>query len=225
MSPRKPAVLRGSGTEASLRAHLIATAARLIEQRGTAGLSVRDIAKEAQVADGALYNHFEDKEDLLAHALLAHVGAVMAHAPRPTAGTRTVAENLRRFITDSFEVLKRVTPAFAGLMSQPKILTRFHAMIGGHAAFGVATDQRNQATKALPDIIATYLRAEQQLGRINPKADVEAAATLIIGAIHGQILPQALLNPTGADLTIPPDLARRLAKTILTGIAAPPAST
>ena len=60
----------------NLRDHLIATAARLIDQRGSTGLAVRDIAREAQVADGVLYNYFEDKEDLLAHALLAHVGKI-----------------------------------------------------------------------------------------------------------------------------------------------------
>ena len=98
MSPRKPAVLR-DGDGQNLREYLIATAARLIDQRGSAGLAVRDIAREAQVADGVLYNYFEDKEDLLAHALLAHVGTVMASLrPMPPAGTGTVAENLRLFI-------------------------------------------------------------------------------------------------------------------------------
>ena len=67
MSPRKPAVLR-DGDGQNLREYLIATAARLIGERGSAGLAVRDITREAQVADGVLYNYFEDKEDLLAHA-------------------------------------------------------------------------------------------------------------------------------------------------------------
>ena len=122
----------------NLREHLIATAARLIDQRGSAGLAVRDIAREAQVADGALYNYFEDKEDLLAQALLAHVGTVMSEAPRllPEAGTGTVAENLAGFIDRGLAVLIRVVPAFAGLLSQPKVLSRFHAMVGGGAAFG-----------------------------------------------------------------------------------------
>jgi AcrR family transcriptional regulator len=45
-----------------------------------------------QVSDGLLYNYFEDKEDLLASALLAHVGAVMSATPRlPEPGTGTVA--------------------------------------------------------------------------------------------------------------------------------------
>src|SRR6266487_6935374 len=94
MSPRKPAVLR-NGDGQNLRDYLIATAARLIDERGSAGLGVRDIAREAQVADGVLYNYFEDKEDLLAHALLAHVATVMAgRRPMPPAGTGTVADNL-----------------------------------------------------------------------------------------------------------------------------------
>src|SRR5215467_8958364 len=136
MSPRKPAVLREDSGQ-NLRDYLIATAARLIDQRGSAGLAVRDIAREAKVADGVLYNYFEDKEDLLVHALLAHVGSVMAGAPGllPPPGEGTVAENLRVFIDGGIANLLRVTPAFAGLISQPKVLTRFHAMVRGDPAF------------------------------------------------------------------------------------------
>jgi AcrR family transcriptional regulator len=138
MSPRKPAVLR-DGDGQDLREYLIATAARLIGQRGSAGLAVRDIAREAQVADGVLYNYFEDKDDLLAHALLAHVASVMTAMPSmPEAGTGTVADNLGWFIATGIDTLARVAPAFAGLVSQPEVLVRFHAMVGGAAAFGAA---------------------------------------------------------------------------------------
>ncbi len=269
-----------NGDGQNLREYLIATAARLIGQRGSAGLAVREIAREAQVADGVLYNYFEDKEDLLAHALLAHVGAVMASAPRllPPAGTGTVAENLRVFIDGGLAVLAQVTPAFAGLLSQPKVLSRFHAMVGGDAAFdpaaadakegegegggkaataeaaatakeavvtaeaaataeAVAAEAAATATTAagrpggphasqhdpgapgLPAILTGYLRAEQRIGRIGADADVDAAATLIVGAIHGQILPRMLFSPPGSPASMPPGLAGRLAETVLRGIA------
>lgn len=254
MSPRKPAVLRG-GDGQNLREYLIATAARLIDERGSAGLSVRDIAREAQVADGVLYNYFEDKEDLLAHALLVHVGTVMNAAPRlPPAGTGTVAENLRLFIDTGLATLTRVVPAFAGLISQPNVLKRFHAMVGGDAAFaGEASTGGSKAAAAaseaaaqggetaadgetgdgtesgaddgqagLPAILATYLRAEQRLGRIDETADIDAAVTLVVGAIHGQILPRVLFSPPGSRITAPPELARRLAATVLSGIAPGP---
>jgi AcrR family transcriptional regulator len=252
MSPRKPAVLRGDGQ--NVREYLIVTAARLIDERGSAGLSVRDIAREAQVADGVLYNYFADKEDLLAHALLAHVGTVMNAAPRlPPAGTGTVAENLRLFIDTGLATLTRVVPAFAGLISQPNVLKRFHAMVGGDAAFaGEAATGDGQATPAaepaaqggetaadggtgvgaeseaddgqagLPAILTAYLRAEQGLGRIDGAADIDAAVTLVVGAIHGQVLPRVLFSPPGSPITTPPDLAGRLAATVLSGIAPRP---
>ncbi len=261
------------GDGQNLREYLIATAARLIGQRGSAGLAVREIAREAQVADGVLYNYFEDKEDLLAHALLAHVGAVMTSAPQlPPAGTGTVAENLRLFIDGGLAVLARVTPAFAGVLSQPKVLIRFHAMVGGDAAFDPAaaggdeaaaeaaeatqageaaaaeataeaaeaeaatatatatadtvpgqqagnTSQDSAGAPGLPAILTAYLRAEQRIGRIDGAADIDAAATLIVGAMHGQILPRMLFSPPGSPASMPPGLAGRLAETVLRGIA------
>ena len=227
----------------NLRDYLIETAARLIDQRGSAGLAVRDIAREAKVADGVLYNYFEDKEDLLAHALLAHVGTVMASAPRllPPPGEGTVAENLRVFIDGGIANLLRVTPAFAGLISQPKVLTRFHAMVGGDAAFDPAAEDAGEPAeeaagpaggagdgdhgashgepRGLPDLLIAYLRGEQRLGRIDAAADIEAAASLIVGAMHGQILPRVLFTPPGTPVSVPPGLSARLADVVLEGIA------
>ena len=240
----------------NLRDYLIETAARLIDQRGSAGLAVRDIAREAKVADGVLYNYFEDKEDLLVHALLAHVAGVMADAPGllPPPGEGIVAENLRMFIDGGIATLLRVIPAFAGLISQPKVLTRFHAMVGGDAAFdpaaeeaGAAPDEAGEPVgdagegvtgetgarpgqdggrgaghgepRGLPDLLTAYLAAEQRLGRIDAAADIDAAASLVVGAMHGQILPKVLFAPPGAPVTIPPGLSARLAHVVLEGIA------
>jgi AcrR family transcriptional regulator len=239
MSPRKPAVLRDDSGQ-NLRDYLIETAARLIDQRGSAGLAVRDIAREAKVADGVLYNYFEDKEDLLAQALFAHVGHVMNEAPRllPEAGTGTVVRNLAAFIDAGLAVLIRVVPAFAGLLSQPKVLARFHAMVGGDQAFGTAAPGRGPAAqtgaedagppdpgdgmgddtpRSLPDVLTRYLRAEQRLGRIDPGADIDAATQLIVGAIHGQILPRVLVTP-GQPITVPPGAGTRLAAAVVRGL-------
>ena len=235
MSPRKADALRGRDAQ-NLREYLIATAARLIGERGTGAPTVRDIAREAKVADGVLYNYFEDKEDLLANALLAHVAGVMTSAPPllPEPGTGDVADNLRRFIDGGLEVLTRVTPAFAGLVTQPRVLARFHAMVGGDAAFGAETadppgtpprrpaqpeEQESGHGRGLPAMLAAYLRAEQQLGRIAAAADIDAVVILIVGAIHGQVLPRLIFSPPGTSVAATPaDVPGRLAETILAGI-------
>jgi AcrR family transcriptional regulator len=253
VSPRKPAALRGSDSP-GLREHLIATAAALIGERGSAGLAVRDIARAAQVADGVLYNYFEDKDDLLAHALLAHVASVMsARPPLPPAGTGTVAGNLELFIAGGLATLARVGPAFAGLLTQPGVLARFHAMVGGDPAFGAGETGPGQTGAGetgpgqtgtgeargsgpagdsgaeppagegagLPAILARYLRAEQELGRVGPAADIGAATKLIVGAMHGEVLPGAFFSPQGRPAAPPPDLPARLAAAALAGLAPP----
>ena len=219
------------GGARDLREYLIATAARLIGERGSAGLAVRDIAREAQVADGVLYNYFDDKDDLLAHALLAHVASVMTVMPRmPEAGTGTVAGNLGWFIATGMDTLKRVAPAFAGLRSQPEVLIRFHDMVGGAEAFGAVgqrdgadaqpePDEERDGPRGLPDILRGYLRAEQRLGRVAQTVDIEATVALVVGTVHGEVLPRVLFAAPGSQVTIPADLPDRIAQTVMSGIA------
>src|SRR5256885_2186990 len=120
MSPRRAAVLREGGGDQTLREHLVATVARLIAERGSAGLTVRDIAREAKVADGVLYNHFADKEELLALGLRAHVGQAMSRSTQnlQPAGEGTVQGNLRGYVSGGLALLTALLPAFAGLLSQ-----------------------------------------------------------------------------------------------------------
>lgn len=179
-------------------------------RRGTAGLTVRDIAREAQVADGVLYNHFADKEDLLAQALHAHVRSVersLGELP-VQAGTGRVEDNLHAYITHGLALHAAILPAFAGLLAQPKVLTRFatlpNPMVGG---------------QGLRTYLADYLRAEQSLGRVATGADPDMAATMIIGACHEVILPNILRGTAAAEIEVPPGFADDLVATVMTGLA------
>ncbi|GII56890.1 TetR family transcriptional regulator [Planotetraspora thailandica] len=215
MSPRKAAVLQADGGDRTLREHLIATAERLIAEHGTAGLTVRAIAREARVADGVLYNHFADKEELLALALHAHVRSVersLAEPPR-RAGEGDLDANLRAYIAYGVALHLAILPAFAGLLHQPTVLARFaglpNPMAGG---------------RGLLDELAEYLRAERRLGRLAPDAGVEAAATLIVGACHQLVLPRLLTGAPASFEPIPDDVIDDLTQTVLNGIALPPGS-
>ena len=58
-----------------------------------------------------------------------------------------------------------------------------------------------------------------QMIRIVSLAVAPVVARVIVGAIHGEVLPPLMFNPTGGDLTIAPDFAERLVHTVLHGIA------
>ncbi|MGN9780769.1 TetR/AcrR family transcriptional regulator [Nonomuraea sp. ZG12] len=213
MTPRKPATARDGET---LSAHLVAAAGRLLSRHGAAGLTVRAIAREAQVADGVLYNHFADKEELIALALQAHVRSVEdGLPPLPTAaGSGTLEDNLRAYVTYGLALHLAILPAFAGLVAHPRILHRF-------AELSMPVAQGPHLRAAL----TAYLRAEQALGRLAPEADPDAAATMIVGACHELILPHLFHGTPAAEIGFPPGFADHLVATCLRGIAPKQAGT
>ncbi|PSL56126.1 TetR family transcriptional regulator [Saccharothrix carnea] len=189
----------------SLRDHLIAATTRLIAERGTAGLTVRDIARAADVAVGVLYNHFADKEELLALALHQHVRDVERRIGRP--GTEgTPAENLHAFVTHALAAHTAFLPAFAGLIGQPEVFARFDAlpnpMAGG---------------RGLHTALADYLRTEQANGRVTADTDPDAVATLVVGACHELVLPHVFRGRSEPP-DVPPGRVEALVATVLHGI-------
>ncbi|MVU83190.1 TetR family transcriptional regulator [Nocardia sp. ET3-3] len=212
MSPRKAAALRGS--DDGLRDHLVATAQRLLAEQGAAGLTVRAIARAAGVADGVLYNHFSDKDELLAAAVGAHVAA--AHADLgtlPAPGTATVRQNLAVYLRAGLTLHRAVLPVFAGLLATPAVLTRF--------AESRARDDDWR------ELLAAYLRAERDLGRLAPAADTAAATAVLVGICHDVVLtamlPGATSPPGGSSVAVDVDAVDvdAIVATLLAGIAPP----
>jgi AcrR family transcriptional regulator len=201
-------VLRDSDGQ-TLREHLIDTAAVLLAADAGGALTVREIARAGGVSDGVLYNHFADKEELLAYALHRHVGTVLAAAQRlPEPGSGTVEQNLRAFVRSGLGVLTRIAPAFARFLGQPEVLVRIHELFG-----------HDGPPRTLPAQLADYLRAEQALGRIDADADPEAAATLLVGACHDLTLPRLLFDREQVAQVVPDPVVDALVATVLRGIA------
>jgi AcrR family transcriptional regulator len=136
----------------------------------------------AGVADGVLYNHFADKEELLGLALRAHVRSVEAGlVTLPEPGSGTVEENLRTHVRYGLALHRGILPAMAGLIGQPAVIARF-------AASGVPGEDWR-------DRLLGYLRAERELGRLAPGARVEAVARMIVGVCHETVLSMLLAPP------------------------------
>ncbi|RKN39431.1 TetR/AcrR family transcriptional regulator [Micromonospora endolithica] len=207
MSPRRAAALRGG--DRNLREHLIATAERLIAGQGAGGLTVRAIAREAGVADGVLYNHFADKEELLAYALHARVRAAgeAVDGPPPAAGGGPVAANLRTYLTRALALHAAILPAFTGLLHQPAVLAHF-ARLPSPISGGTVRAE-----------LAGYLRAEQRLGRVAPHARPDAVAALVVGVCHDLVLGHLLAPGAVAPVELSDAFIDDLVATLLHGVA------
>jgi AcrR family transcriptional regulator len=206
MSPRRAhAVKEAPGDPATaLREHLIDTAERLLAERQVTSITARDLAREAGVSDGVLYNYFADKSELLLTALLRRFDELLDdfEAGRPTPGSGSVETNVRAFAEALFRFDVDGFPLFAKLLGDPPLLRRLL----------VETHRRPLYTERVRKPVVEYLAGERRRGRI-AKVDPEASADLLIGGI-AQL---ALTTVTGGR---PP--ARRLpaiVDTLVKGIA------
>ena len=153
---------------------LFEAAERILLTGGPNALTSRAVTDEAGVAKGVLHRHFADFDGFLAAFTLDRIARLddQASALRAAAGTGTVTGNLARALTDVFG---SVGLALMGLvMSRDELRTRLRAAGAGRVPVA------RQATA----MIAAYLEAERDLGRVRSGADIEAVALTLIGTAH-----------------------------------------
>lgn len=167
-------------------------------------MTVREIAKEAGVAAGLLYNHFADKDELLAMALLERGPAFASGGVGPLSepGSSTVVDNLHEYAMAAIVVLRDVLPV---------VLTATPALMGRIAGAIHSGSNPHIAARAK---VGEYLRAEQRLGRVRADADVDIAALLISGALHETALFAGLGAPPQDDEVV----VRRIVETVTAAI-------
>ena len=190
-----------------VREQLFDAAERVLLRDGPSALTSRAVTTEAGCAKGVLHRHFADFDAFLAELVLDRIGQMdtQAAALRESAGTGTVAGNLTGALTVLFE---SVTVAIVGLLIFRDDL-RARLRQARPAGVPVLTE----ATA----MIASYLTAEQNLGRIAADADVDTLAPTLIGAGH---LLFADRNGT------PPEAGaiRKMVTTVIAGVVQDPPS-
>ena len=158
---------------ATLREHLVATAASLLAERQVSSVTTRDIARAAGVSDGVLYNYFADKSELLVAGLVRRFETVVARFGEdlPVAGTGRLEDNLVAYLWALYELSRDSFPMIAGLVGEPGLLAR------------VIDEIHRPGQGILPflDRIGEYLYVEQRLGRVRADADLMAAMLLLTG--------------------------------------------
>jgi TetR/AcrR family transcriptional repressor of nem operon len=60
------------------RGHLVASACRLLHERGVAGTTLADVAKDAGVVVGNIYYYFKTKDDLVQAVIDSHAATIRA---------------------------------------------------------------------------------------------------------------------------------------------------
>lgn len=116
------------------RAHILDAAARIFAEKGFHATTVRDVAKAAGVADGTIYNYFENKTALLL-GLIDPMNRAAQQTLDPAALTglslrdfvRTyLLAPLKAFETNNFELFRVIV---SEIMVNAELRVLFHARI------------------------------------------------------------------------------------------------
>ncbi|MEU7528375.1 TetR family transcriptional regulator [Saccharothrix sp. NPDC042600] len=183
-----------------VREQLFAAAERVLLRDGPSGLTSRAVTTEAAVAKGVLHRHFTDFDDFLAAFVLDRADRMAPQATSllATAGTGTVTDNVT---TALVAVFGSVAVAIVPLITFRDEL-RQRLRHTWPAGVPVLTEAAT--------MLADYLAAERDAGRLSPTAEVDVLAATLIGATH-------LLH---ADRTGPApaiDAVRRTVTAVLAG--------
>jgi AcrR family transcriptional regulator len=157
-----------------VREQLFDAAERVLLRDGPHALTSRAVTTEAGVAKGVLHRHFADFDAFLAELIedrIARLGR-QAEALRASAGTGTVAGNLTGALAELFGSVA------IQIVSLLIFRDDLRARLRRTRPTGVPL-----ATEAAA-MIASYLSAERDLGRIAADADVDTLAPTLIGAGH-----------------------------------------
>jgi AcrR family transcriptional regulator len=182
------------------RQQLFGAAERVLVRDGATGLTSRAVTTEANVAKGVLHRHFADFDAFLTELVLDRITRVdtQATALLDAAGTETVADNLTSALMTSFEPV--MVAIVVLIIARDEVRRRLRA--AGTARFPLV----GEGTA----MIAGYLTAERDLGRIAPDADIDTLAPTLIGAAQ-------LLFTERKDNPPEPEAVRKIVTTVLAG--------
>jgi AcrR family transcriptional regulator len=187
------------------REQLFGAAERVLLRAGPSALTSRAVTAEAGVAKGVLHRHFADFDAFLAEFVLDRVERLdpQAAALRRAAGTGTVAGNIAGALTALFGSVAVAIVALVDFRDELRDRLRETWPAGVPVL-----------TEAMV-MIADYLAAERDLGRIDPDADVETLGAVLMGAGHRLFADRTASAPEAAAVT-------RMVSTVIGGVVREP---
>ncbi len=171
-SPSMKAETAGGGT----RERILAAAERLFAEDGYAGVSMPTIAKASGITAGAIYKHFDSKEDLFFEVVQRAVHAVRTAVDRGADGA-----DLPRIVANYTKGQLRLVRLLA---------IEIHAASTRHAKV------RRLLRRSIEGNIAEMkgmIELAQKSGRIDPTLDAENLASTVLVFVMGLTHMETLL--------------------------------
>ncbi len=182
----------------------------MIEEKGLAGLSLREVARAAGVSHTAPYRHFQDKADLL--AAIAQVGFEQLTAEASTAARRHAGDPKEQFIAASVQYI-----LFG--VRHPRTA---HLLFGGVINMRTAPRALKQASWDAFQLVETIINNGKTAGVFRDH-DTMALSVTTWSGIHGLalLISGGYLTRLAATEPQVATLGKMVCQLLLTGILKP----
>src|SRR5579862_5494793 len=104
------------------RRYILDAAERMIQTKGLARLTNKEIAEAAGCAEGTLYNHFETKEALILAAIEENLPDFFTLIGDDRIGEREVAKNLQEIVRVAIGYYRKLLPLTTALFADMDLL-------------------------------------------------------------------------------------------------------
>lgn len=166
------------------RGKIIEAAEKLIQLKGMSRVTTKDIARETGLSEGALYRHFDHKEEIFFAIMMKHLPALFEAFQTHQAGTATIRENLEAIALATIRYYEQVIPMSASFLADTELLAQFREEV----------QPLHGGPQSLFERIATYIEGEQQLGRIDQHISPLCLASLLLGPCFQRVFIEQLLG-------------------------------
>lgn len=150
---------------------------RIIQSKGLARVTTKEIAREAGCAEGTLYKHFADKESLFLAAIQENLPAFAGAIEEAHLGEGDIGTTLRSIALAALSFYEKLLPLSVSLFADTDLLAQHRAWM---------QDQR-AGPQHLCERVAAYIEVEQQRGRINQHLKAIDIAVLLLGPCFQQV--------------------------------------
>ena len=153
------------------RQKILDAAEKLILLRGLARVTTKEIARAIGLSEGALYRHFDHKEEIFFALMEKHLPVYLDAFQTHPAGTGMLSENLAAIALATIRYYEQLLPMGASFLADSELLEQFRATLR----------PLNVGPQSVFEQVAAYIEEEQQLGRIGQQVPALSIAILLLG--------------------------------------------
>jgi AcrR family transcriptional regulator len=162
------------------RKYILEAAEQMLQTKGLARLTNKEIAEAAGCAEGTLYKHFDTKEALILAAIEENIPDFLSVVREDRVGEGTIEENVRDIALAAIRYYRKLLPLSTALFADIELLNHFRLWM----------KEQKGGPSSIYERVASYVAAEQRLGRLNQAVDPFSFAALLLGSCHQYVYIQ-----------------------------------